>query len=211
MKINIAMPVYRMPIPIETVISISKLLKIKEHDVNLVIMSGFQTAEARNKLVDASKNSDYIFWMDADSVVEPKDLLQLLSNDKEIVTGIYTMRGFPYTPVVYRLNSQGTTYIFENEIKDGLHEIDGCGFGCCLTKTSIFNDLSKPYFEFNSFGNNSTEDFDFCRKARKQFKIYADWNVKIGHVGTKVFTTKDFQRLKDNQKNMLKMVKNFEV
>ncbi|MHA1613851.1 MAG: glycosyltransferase family 2 protein [Candidatus Thorarchaeota archaeon] len=200
-SIDICMPIWRAPIDPQIVCSIASLLKMKEYDVNLIVERGFQAAEARNKLVEKSK-ADYLFFMDSDSLVTPQDLKQLVEDDKDIVSGVYFMRGMPYNPVIYKTCWQGG-FKFLHDVGDGLERIDGCGMGCCLIKRHVFEKVRSPWFEFNMLGNGSTEDFDFCRKASQEgFQLWADWRIKIGHVGSYVFSYGDWKRMQDNQKKI---------
>lgn len=197
------MPLWRAPIYPEVVDSISKLLKMKKYDVDLIMERGFQTAEARNKLVVSvlSSEADYLFFMDSDSIVTPADLDKLVKANKDIISGIYFMRGMPYNPVIYESDWKGKGYIFLKEMKEGIQRIDGCGMGCCLIKRKVFETIRKPWFEFNRFGNGSTEDFDFCKKLdREGFRIFAHWGVKIGHIGSYIYTAGDWKRVQNNQK-----------
>ena len=197
------MPIWRAPIYPEVVNSIAQLVRIKEYDVNFILQQGFQAAEARNKLVERSK-ADYIFFMDSDSVVTPSDLKQLVADDKDIVSGVYFLRGMPYHPVIYESHFNGG-YKFLRDVGTGLERIDGCGMGCCLIKRRVFEKIRKPWFEFNHLGNGSTEDFDFAKKAEREgFKIFCDWRVKIGHVGTYIYTVSDWNRVKNTSKNIQK-------
>lgn len=197
------MPLWRAPIYPGVVDSISKLLKMKDYDVHLIMERGFQTAEARNKLVVSglSSEADYLFFMDSDSVVSPEDLDRLVKAKKDVISGIYFMRGMPYNPVIYESDWKGKGYVFLKDVKDGIERIDGCGMGCCLIRRKVFEKVRKPWFEFNHMGNGSTEDFDFCRKLdREGFKIFAHWGVKIGHIGSYTYSYGDWKRMQDNQK-----------
>ena len=196
------MPIWRSPISPEILITIVNLIKIKEFDINLLIERGFQTAQARNNLIERS-TGDYILFMDSDNIITPKDLKKLVSDDKDIVTGVYFHRGFPYLPVIYEYNTNGNAFINANNIEKGLKRIDGCGLGACLIKKTVFKKIRRPFFEFNSFGNGSTEDFDFFAKCGKAgIEIWADWDVPIGHIGEYIYSIKDFRRMKNNQKRI---------
>ena len=201
-SIDICMPVWKAPLAIDVVRSIASLLKMKEFDVNLIIAHGFQTAEARNNLVEQSK-ADYLFFQDSDVVVTPEDLLKLYNHQKDIVSGIYFGKAMPYNPIIYKAIPQTSGYAFVQNVEKGLIEIDGCGFGCCLVKKEVFKEIRTPYFEFNTIGNCSTEDFDFCRKAKRLgFKIWADWDIQLKHIGDYGFSITDWRRMKNSQDNI---------
>ena len=193
------MPVWRAAISHNILMAVARLMKMKEFDVNLLLELGFQTAQARNNLVKRS-TADYILFMDSDNIITPKDVKKLVADNKDMVTGVYFQRGMPYLPVVYEYDTQGTGFINSHEISTGLKQIDGAGLGACLIKTSVFKKLRNPYFEFNAFGNGSTEDFDFFEKCRKAgVELWADWDVPIGHVGEYTYSINDYKRMKNNQ------------
>ena len=68
--------------------------------------------------------------------------------------------------------------------KDSVFEVAGCGFGCVITKTTVFLDLllnGKALFApERGFG----EDISFCIRARELgHKIWCDSSIKCGHIG----------------------------
>jgi len=201
-KIDLCIPIWRAPVSPKVLVAIANLLKMKEFDINLIVETGFQTAQARNNLIQRSAG-DYVLFMDSDNIITPADLKKLVADEKEIVTGVYFHRGFPYLPVVYDYDANATGFINSHEIHKGLKRVDGAGLGACLINKSVFAKLRKPYFEFNAFGNGATEDFDFFEKCRKAgIELWADWDVLIGHLGEYTYSVSDYRRMKNNQKRI---------
>ena len=67
-----------------------------------------------------------------------------------------------------------------------------------LTKMNVFYDIQQKHGTiFNPIGNHG-EDLAFCIRARKcGYKIYADPDVKCGHVGHAVVDEKYFLGAKE--------------
>lgn len=160
--------------------------------------------KARNDLADLAVQSgaDYILWLDSD-VVFPQTLLIDLLEDiqgRDMVTGIYHMRRPPFRPVIWKSLKRGAIPE-ENQVEnyddypdDGLFEIDGCGFGCVLMKTSILQPIVDRYHDLFGPVAGFGEDLSFCIRARScGFKIHADPKIQIGHKGSIIITDDTFR------------------
>ena len=137
---------------------------------------------------------DYILWVDSDMILPKDTLLKLMAHNKDIVSGVYSYKVLHAENCVAKrfIPTEEDTYedISIKEIREtnGLIEIDGIGFGCVLTKVSIFKDIEKPYFKYEP---DMGEDIYFCRKAQKAgYKIYLDTSILAGHVGNVNFNIK---------------------
>jgi len=142
---------------------------------------------ARNRIAKTAidEKCDYIFWVDDDMVLKPdiNILEQLMAHDKDIIAPLFFSRAYPYIPMIFKRRLIGARFCVYDNIMDyqkGLLKVDGIGFGCVLTKVSIFDKLSKPYFWNNDiFG----EDLYFCEKAvQAGLEIYCDTTIEVGHI-----------------------------
>ena len=74
---------------------------------------------------------------------------------------------------------------------DGLVEVAGCGFGCCLVKGEVFRRMEYPHFYYQSaldHKNTVSEDVYFCKKARDLgFRVWADTTIVCDHKGSTFF------------------------
>lgn len=154
-----------------------------------------QVDAARNMLAKKAVEEGYdrILWIDSDMSFEP-DLLERLSEDIEqgwdAVTGLYFKRTFPLEPVIYNEidTEKPEAKTFWDYPQDGLFPIAGCGFGGVLIKTEILRDLKEP--PFLPFLHLS-EDLSFCvRMAEQGRRIACDSRIKLGHLGTIVYSEK---------------------
>ena len=179
-----------------------------EHEALFEFIRGHDCATARNKIVDKAfeLNADYVFMVDND-VTPPNDaLLNLLSHDVDVVLGYYAHRNADnvYTGracVCKYLKDDGTpwfNYPLESEwTADELREmreageylvqIHGGGMGCALIKTSVFERLDYPWYDWVNYPNKNigmlSEDLYFCEKCKADFTpIYTDTRVACGHL-----------------------------
>ena len=208
MKVYLAIPTYGIGIDTE-IYRNHLLLCASSH--GLIRSVGITQNElvhlARNKLVKevlsddfVDKENDYIFWLDQDIIVAPGALAQLLSHNKDIVSGLYFQKAPPFYPLIMKKKDEST--LCSNNLLEypaGLNKVDDIGFGCVLTKVSVFSKIPDPWFEWTK---ESGEDIDFCRKARSHgIDIWYDSCVTCGHQGERrVFTVDDYDRVFNRKK-----------
>ena len=179
-----------------------------EHEVLFDFVRGHDCATARNKIVDKAfeLNADYVLMVDND-VTPPKDaLLKMLSHDVDVILGYYAHRNADnvYTGracVCKYLKDDGApwfNYPLESEYtSDELREmreageylvqIHGGGMGCALIKTSVFERLDYPWYDWVNYHDKNigmlSEDLYFCEKCKADFTpIYTDTRVACGHL-----------------------------
>ena len=179
-----------------TVQSLSNLRHVGECKTETIVRVPVDMA--RNKLAKLACDQGYerILWIDSDMKFDP-DLMERLSADLEegydVVSGLYFMRKFPPEPVIYKAldteNFRAEPYL--DYPQDALFPIAGCGFGGVLMRTEVLVDLEEPPFTpFMHF----SEDLSFClRMAEKGRKIACDSRVKMGHMGTIIFSEKMYK------------------
>jgi len=200
MRILMAMPVWRSQIPPETVESLVNL-KRGDHEIRFCMPQGFLTFEGRNIAVEAAKEwmCDAIFWVDSDMVIPEDALLKMVAllDKYEVVSGVYYKRcDGAATPLVYERISDDI-YKFKVVIGTGIQEVEGVGFGCCLTAMTAFDGMGLPFMYKRISAGYSSEDLYFCNNyIKKGKKIAVDTSIKCGHVGSKIYTEKDWIKFK---------------
>ena len=179
-----------------------------EHEALFEFIRGHDCATARNKIVDKAfeLNADDVLMVDND-VTPPRDaLLNMLSHGVDVVLGYYAHRNADnvYTGrvcVCKYLKDDGTpwfNYPLESEYtSDELREmreageylvqIHGGGMGCALIKTSVFERLDYPWYDWVNYHDKNigmlSEDLYFCEKCKADFTpIYTDTRVACGHL-----------------------------
>jgi len=153
-------------------------------------------------LLAIKEGADFVLWLDSD-VIFPSDLMIDLMEDmkgRDIVTGVYYMRRAPFKPVIWKTLRQGLTPD-ENESvdyndypKDQIFEVDGCGFGAVMMRTSVLEAVRDKYHELFAPVPGYGEDLSFCVRARGcGFKIYCDPRIQIGHKAATIVTGESFE------------------
>lgn len=187
MKILLAIPSARY---IETECVTSLFEMEKTGDIELFIPKSYSVDVGRNIIAKYAQENefDYIMWVDSDMILPKNTLVRLLSHDKDIVAGVYSYKVLGNKEIVAKRFQDETREEYDNltikEIKEssGLIEVDGFGFGCVLTKVSVFNEIPYPWFIYTQ---EMGEDIFFCRKAQnEEYKLWLDSDVICGHVGT---------------------------
>ena len=151
-------------------------------------------ALADNKAVEIAQAEkyDYILRIDDDVWDIPHFALeQLLDADKEYISATAFASGFPFQKcALVRINPNDTLIsVTKKEGIDKLREVDEDGIQPCdltsfsfvLWKMSLFEGLTKPYFELN---DTPPHDSLFCQKLLDAGKQpYVHGGVKVTHRG----------------------------
>ena len=144
--------------------------------------------KARELIVESAQKmkAPYVWFID-DDVEVPfgacRQLMRTLTRaPKEVVAvaGIYPGKRFPIEPIVYRENGAGPCYDWE---KGDIFPVKLAGTGCMIIKTSVFDQLEKPWFQdIDTDTLAMTDDAWFCAQLEtKGFKVLADANVLCTH------------------------------
>ena len=192
-KILLAIPTNRYIEP-ETFKSVYNLHVPEDVEVTFQYFYGYQIDQIRNLIAHWAYNFDYLFSVDSDIVLPPDSLVKLLSHNVDIVSGVYIQRKQGVeVPEIYRKNVHGgTSNVSMHDIAPaGLHEIDGCGFGCVLINSTVIRKMGYPHFVYQMASATQiqvSEDNFFCHKAQ-QFgaKIYVDSSIICEHIGSWTF------------------------
>jgi hypothetical protein len=136
--------------------------------------------------------ADYALWLDSDMVFPATTAVRLLKHNEPVVAANYVRRQKPYKGVAYE-----TIGDWENplafDVQDDLVPIEGIGMGCILTKVSIFEELSKPWFDFQWSPESNDflgEDMYLCQKinaAGYTIKVDTALSQELHHLGTYAF------------------------
>lgn len=156
--------------------------------------------QARNMLADyaLANGSTHLFFVDADIVIPPTIVHQLLASDKDIISGLYFSRSAPYFPVAYSgFSSKGPEPILDYP-RDKLFKSKYVGAGCLMIKCDVLRKLRKGYPDdprLFAFENGQGEDVWFCNRAAEQgYDIWVDPRPMLGHVAEHVVSHEHFDR-----------------
>ena len=163
--------------------------KAKGYEFFFMIGKRQNIHDARNNAViwALENDMDYIFWFDDDMVLDKtnKPLFStMMEHNKDFVAPLFFQRRPPYLPLLFKRMTylDGTYVTYDNILnyEKGLLDVDGVGFGCCLTKVDMFRKIPRPWF---LMGETFGEDLFFCEKAvQAGYKIFCDTTIQIGHI-----------------------------
>ena len=148
----------------------------------------------RNNLLEQARriDADYILWLDSDMMFPSTTAVRLIQHNVDIVACNYSKRTKPMKTVAYTNLNDWNSWL-PMEPKDELIKVEGVGMGCMLMKLHVFDQLSKPYFEFKYKADTDDyfgEDFILLGKLRElNYEIYIDTvlSMEIKHLGTMAF------------------------
>jgi GT2 family glycosyltransferase len=78
--------------------------------------------------------------------------------------------------------------------RDGIFEVEGCGFGCVMMRTEVLQTVIDKYHELFAPLPGYGEDLSFCIRARGcGYKIHADPAIQVGHKASTIVTDDTFR------------------
>ena len=132
----------------------------------------------------------HTLWIDTDMAF-PKDTIhRLVRADKDVI-GINARGRRP--PYPFLAEATATTRLETKKDSTGVVQVHRVGFGLVLIKSSVFRQMSEPYFAFEWLEDKSSfrgEDYYFCEKARTvgvEFWVDHDLSKQVAHVGDFAF------------------------
>ena len=163
--------------------------------------------------IDAVRNSlvlkamacecTHIWMTDTDQVYPQDVLMRLLEHDLDIVAAKVHRRYPPYDPVLLRGTLDNFDDVPDHEwgVDGGqLIEVDSTGFGSVLIDMKVFEEIKRPWFDFDLYTRKEPvgEDVGFYIKAREAgFRVFVDCSIKIGHLVRMTITEESYFAYKD--------------
>ena len=136
-------------------------------------------ADVRNLfLTMLDSESEYIFSIDSDILLEPETLNRLLSHNKDICSALIWNNHAGPTNLynILRKNRNGYYKVIEREFDKRLIEVDITG-ACYLIHRRVID--SGVRYSYHDWG----EDFGFSISAQdKDFKLYCDTETRCWHL-----------------------------
>ena len=133
--------------------------------------------------------SEWALWLDSDMMFPSTTLLRLLSHNQDIVACNYMKRSHPFKSVTFMDTNDWESWV-PIQSEDELLTAEATGMGCLLMRTSVFQKLNKPYFEYTYEPKTKDwigEDFTLFKKLNGlgyQLKIDMNLSKEIYHIGT---------------------------
>lgn len=174
--------------------SMVKLNTTSGIDTHVVMDASTVLLTQRQRLAIEAQNigAEYMLWLDSDIVFPATTALRLLAHKEPVVAANYVRRQLPAKGVAYpKIGDWENPLPFEPTGE--LEPVEGIGMGCMLVKTSILDEIEKPWFEFHytpESNDHLGEDMDFCMKmANAGYTVKVDTNLsmELRHLGTWAF------------------------
>jgi len=171
-----------------------KLNTMSGIDTHVIMDASTVLLTQRSRLATEAQavGAEYMLWLDSDMVFPATTAQRLMAHDEPVVAANYVRRQLPAKGVAYE-----TIGDWQNplpfEAQDHLVPIEGIGMGCMLVKTSILDEIPKPWFEFHwteESNDHLGEDMDFCMKmatAGYTIKVDTNLSMEMRHLGTWAF------------------------
>jgi hypothetical protein len=151
---------------------------------------GQSPAESRNIMIQQAVDHKctHIFFLDDDCCPEPDIIKRLLAHDKDIVSGLYLHRNYPFKPLMFDkfFDNGYAQYTFLTNERGGLIPTVAGGLGACLIKMSVFDRLEKPYIRLGELTlDHWCDDIGFFfRAAKAGIEMFTDLDCLVGHFAT---------------------------
>lgn len=169
---------------------------IKVGETRTLIYSGSLVYEARERLANmaVSGGYDYALWFDSDMMFPSTTMMDLIAQDKDMITGVCAARRPPYRPCVYREVDGKPQHILD--FGNDLFEVDYCGFAVVLMKVNLLREMFEKFGTCFSPFEGWGEDMSFCIRAKELgYTIWANPNIDIGHIGKRVYYKDDYRSI----------------
>lgn len=154
---------------------------------------------ARNAIAE-SMRGDWVLMLDTDHAFEPDLCMRLLNvaqqTEAEVVTGLYTYRQPPHSPVLYRQNGNGLYPLGAWDEDLSAIEVDSAGAGCLLVYRRVFEVIheeldEKPFDRISHYG----EDHSFFLRLKKLgIKAVCNPRVECHHLQVRPLKLADYNR-----------------
>lgn len=134
----------------------------------------------------------HVLWLDTDMTFPQDMALRLAKHDQPIVACNCVMRDPRRIFTAKRAGRRVQT----DAHSTGLEPVDTVGMAVMMMRTSVVDDLPRPFFRHgvNDAGEDIGEDVMFCRAlsaSRHEIYIDHDLSKEIGHIGQHTFRPTD--------------------
>ena len=192
-------------LPVEYTLSLIKMVHETKLTCSFLInRSANITLGRNNQFFEAKENNyDYILYIDSDIVFPGDALKKLIALDKDVASGIYYSREYPFRPVIHKFveHNQIRNY---TEWPESPFKVDSTGAGFLLIRNTVFDIFEKNKYEPfaivpNGLGEEPSDDTCFCIRCKeKMIDIWVDPSIELGHIRKDVVTSKHWEIAKAN-------------
>lgn len=155
--------------------------------ISVVVSGKMGLASAENQMVEAAMQvkPDYVFWTEMDMVIPSDAIVKLVQHSQQynldVVSGVYFLRGSGEPCLYIPMEKSWTDTKFAHGRlttfpENSLFKVGCAGMGCILTKTSVFEKLSYPYFD-DQEGKHGTDIYFATMLREAGVQVWADSSV----------------------------------
>ena len=170
-----------------TAFSVARAHKL--HDSELAFRVSSDIVGNRNFLVRYAIKGGFshILFVDSDISFPDDALARLFEHDKDIVGAPYNKRSMPIETTVKFLDNEGYPTKDKMDMPDRLFRCAAMGLGMVLIKTSVFEKIPMPWFQFeyDEQGQqiNGEDVWFFIRALNAGFDVWCDPLIEAAHHG----------------------------
>jgi len=92
-----------------------------------------------------ASDSEWLFFMDDDTVMPRLAISKLLSLGREFAAGVYFTDGPNTIPLMYKRDTNGLYHALDNYAKGAVIQVDAVGMGCALIHRSVFEKIMEAH------------------------------------------------------------------
>lgn len=123
---------------INTIGAMKRRLSLTDYNRSEIINKGFLEG-----------GSEWIFWLDDDTVPPVNVIEHLVSLGLPFVAGLYFLPSKPYNPIAYkRMEESGLYYPIYGYPRGALIQVDSVGMGCTLIHRSVYEKIKEEHMVF---------------------------------------------------------------
>lgn len=122
----------------------------------ILISDSMATDHNRNLIVDnfLKLDSEWLFWVDADTIVPIGAIERLLATGKTLASGLYYGKNTPHPAIAYYTYNGAYRPLDKTRHweRGEILPVDACGMGCMLTHRSVFEDIKAAFTPYQEVG-----------------------------------------------------------
>jgi hypothetical protein len=189
-SVAVAMPLVES-VKMQTVMSLLQITSQPKQTITVIFVKDSLLHEARRSAVLKAQSigATHLLFLDSDMVV-PGDIVQKLVAHNKYIVGVNShIKALPSKTTVKFMNEKGDYMEYDGEMPKELFKCYSVGTGVMLVNMKIFKIIEKPWFFYQTDGDNfQGEDIWFCKQAHeKGIDVWCDPTIEIGHVGDYVY------------------------
>jgi len=165
----------------------------------------------------AVEDITHIFWTESDMILPNDTITKLLAVEKDIVSGVYFLRGGTGQPCLFvptPLETKENPYlhtpvkVYDERGPFKLGKRGGCpGMGCVLISTEVFKNIEPPWFDLKAGDpgamNGYGQDLYFFTKVKwAGYEVWVDPSVICDQIDTVVSGYSDYRKKIDHGKGV---------